>query len=172
MGVGDDYFSNEKLAVVLSKICDLVPDHRIKVPLLSWDYYRSVDATVKLLKARGYYAERYEGGYYDSYAEGDSDLCIICGLRADAPVLFGTVNYTVRNGENKITLVSDCPWFDYEQFASRKFENYTRATQYEMFDIMYGKGNYRWMVRDEERTPHANGKGYTVRDTSYEVPRE
>lgn len=166
------YYSTEVLVDILAGLCDLVPNYRIKAPLLSWDYkQQGVDKAIELLIAKGYHAERFEGEYYDCYAEGDCDLCIICGKKAGAPILYGWVNYISYTPERPIKIGRRSPRFKLEKGSSGMFGCYDEGTQYEMYDLMYGKGNYTWVVRDQILTDHEDGNGYTICFHEYEVPR-
>jgi len=169
-----DYRTPEEMAHVLAGICGILPAYRIKVPLLSWDYKfsKGVDTLVILLRERGLSAEKYTGGYYDSYAEGDDDLCVVCGKDASAPIIEGEVSYD-RHPEMfgdkpcRMTVVHSP---DRCGFSSDDHPRpYDKDTQYAIYDLEYGRGNYKWMYETRERTEHDDG--FSIWERRIEVPR-
>lgn len=90
------HVTTEELAERAAKMVRLLPEFRLSFPLLSWAKpYSDGDMArlVKLLRDQGLDAHRVEGGYYDSYAEGDGDLMLQVQIDATPgrPLLDGNV---------------------------------------------------------------------------------
>lgn len=129
-----------QLADKLAALCELYIDKRLKVGLLYWDSQqpllverpRGVDKVIQLLKDNGVHAERHEGVYYDSYAESDCDLCVICGKDPAADVMELSVN---TSPQSNLKIINN----DLDNIAF----------QFKVYDIIYGKGNYEWWYHVE-----------------------
>lgn len=70
------YCPVEELTSRIYFLSSIFPQYAHKFPILSWNYQNDQDELLRQLTQRGLKARFYKGLYYDSYAEGDYDLCM------------------------------------------------------------------------------------------------
>ena len=117
-----DYVNAHELARRINYLSNVFPDCHLQFPILSWCYIGELSDLENELQKTNLEYEVFKGIYYDSYAEGDYDLCIMTNLKCNTSLKLSTVFYeSLKNG-----LTINCKTPDYycgEYYPTFPFTN-------------------------------------------------
>jgi len=104
-----DYVNAHELARRITYLSNAFPNCHLQFPILSWCYIGELSDLENELRKANLEYEVFKGIFYDSYAEGDYDLCIMTNSKCNTTLKLSTAFYeSLKNG-----LTINCQTPDY-----------------------------------------------------------
>lgn len=93
------YITEEEFVRRIKWLTNKFNNYQLKFPILSWTYKHNFKDLKTELEKQDVIYKVYEGSYYDSYAEGDYDHCILTNVDQEKTITVDTdIFHEFKNG--------------------------------------------------------------------------
>lgn len=103
------YCSHQEFVNRIVMLSKLYSEYRHSFPILSWSYENDENALVASLKEKNVEARLIKGPYYDSYAEGDSDLVLQTNYNSSVGVSYSADVFAKE--DYRVNILVSRTWF-------------------------------------------------------------